>query len=101
MPRKSKHEEEELDEELHPFVENHIDEFEQLVELTDKIKELQVALQDCKREKLALEREICDAISDELDSDSQLEPIEYKTLKVQYSTKTVLNIGKRGKKKKD
>jgi hypothetical protein len=85
--------------ELHPFVQAHEEEFENLYELTETIKDLQKQLLQAKRDRLAIERELCDAIS-QLDEEDQMDPMVYKNLSVVYSTKTALNIAQKKSSKK-
>lgn len=99
MPPKKNKQTESEDEALHPFVEEHLDTFDELYETTLKIKQLQQELQETKRTKIELEQQICNAIMETLDEDSKNDVIEYKTLAIQFTTKPVLQIGKRTKKK--
>jgi hypothetical protein len=98
-PKRTKKEEMSDEENLHPFVSNHLDSFETLYELTCKIKSMQQEVQEMKRHKLELEQQICEAIMEELDEDEKHDVIIYKTLAVQYTNKPVLQIGKRSQKK--
>jgi len=94
--------ESEYEGEIHPFIEENQDKFEALYDLTESIKDLQKQLLAAKREKLQIEREICDLIS-ELPQEEQIEldVMVYKNLKVIYSTKTALNVEiKKSKKSK-
>jgi hypothetical protein len=81
--------ESENEEELDEFVQEHIDEFEQINTITNKMKELLEEIKVLKMERKEIETNLLN----EIDSSNLEEGVfKYKNIKLQYSVKKTVNI---------
>lgn len=77
---------------LHPIVESNQEIFDKLVDITERINEINAQLKQLKIEKAEIEGEIVDIIR-ELPADEQNDDFEYKSIKIKFTTKTKLQVG--------